>query len=279
LRRVSLDIVQKPLKAYTHPMRILSWNVNGIRAVEKRGFIQWVREEEPDILCIQETKARPDQLSEELLRPQDKNGTPYFSYWASAKRKGYSGTAIYSRKELTSTGNLGEAAFDDEGRVLWADMGSFVLLCAYFPNSQDAGARLGYKLDFCAAMLGRCDSLVAGGRHILLCGDYNIAHTPIDLARPKQNENNAGYLPEERAWMDRFTSAGYVDTFRRLHPGEEGRYSWWSYRLDARERNVGWRIDYHCVNQAFMPQVRRAEIRSEVQGSDHCPVEIELKGG
>jgi exodeoxyribonuclease-3 len=257
-------------------MRIVSWNVNGIRAVEKRGFVQWVRDEAADVLCIQETKAAPDQLSEDLLRPKDKGGKPYFSYWASAQRKGYSGTAIYSKTEPREVKPMGLGALDDEGRVLQADFGGFVLICAYFPNSQDAGARLGYKLDFCAAMLELCNSLVARGRHLVLCGDYNIAHTPIDLARPRENEGNAGYLPEERAWMDTFTAAGYTDTFRHFHPGEEGHYSWWSYRAGARERNVGWRIDYHCVDGAFMPQIRRSVIRPDVQGSDHCPVEIEV---
>ena len=259
-------------------MRILSWNVNGIRAVEKRGFTGWLEAESPDILCIQETKAAPDQLSPELLRPRDKRGRVYRSFWASAKRKGYSGTAIYSRTEPRDVGYMDIPAFDDEGRLLRAEYADFVLLCAYFPNSQDAGARLGYKLDFCAAMLELCNSLVARGRHILLCGDYNIAHTPIDLARPKENEGNAGYLPEERAWMDAFTAAGYVDTFRHFHPGEGGHYSWWSYRGGARGRNVGWRLDYHCVDPGFMSRVKRSLIRPDVEGSDHCPVQIELRG-
>jgi exodeoxyribonuclease-3 len=257
-------------------MRIVSWNVNGIRAVEKRGFAEWVRQESPDILCLQETKAAPEQLSEELRRLKAGNGAVYHDYWAAAKRKGYSGTAVYSKKKPLSVTPMGLAAFDDEGRVLQADYGDFVLICAYFPNSQDAGARLSYKLDFCAAMLELCNSLVASGRNIVLCGDYNIAHTPIDLARPKENEGNAGYLPEERAWMDTFTSAGYADTFREQHPGEPGHYSWWSYRMSARERNVGWRIDYHCVNRSFMDNVKSTAIRSDVHGSDHCPVEIVL---
>ncbi|MDR1949365.1 MAG: exodeoxyribonuclease III [Spirochaetaceae bacterium] len=258
-------------------MRILSWNVNGIRAVEKRGFVRWFEEESPDILCLQETKASPDQLSEDLLEVRDKTGNPYKAYWASAKRKGYSGTAIYSKREPRELGLMGIPAFDDEGRVLRADFKDFVLICAYFPNSQDAGARLGYKLDFCAAILDLCDRLRASGRHILLCGDYNIAHTSIDLARPKENEGNAGYLPEERAWMDTFTAAGYVDTFRSFHPGEGGHYSWWSYRALARVRNVGWRIDYHCVDPGFMPRVAASIIRPDVEGSDHCPVQIELR--
>jgi exodeoxyribonuclease-3 len=228
------------------------------------------------MLCIQETKASPDQLSPELLNIIAKDGTPYKAYWSSAKRKGYSGTAIYSKTEPLDVLPMGEAAFDDEGRVVQAEFKDFTLISAYFPNSQDAGARLGYKLDFCAAMLKLCNKLVKKGRHLVLCGDYNIAHTPIDIARPKENEGNAGYLPEERAWMDTFTQAGYVDTFRHFHPGEPNHYSWWSYRMNARERNVGWRIDYHCVDKAFMPAVASSIIRPEVEGSDHCPVEIEL---
>ncbi|MDR2110989.1 MAG: exodeoxyribonuclease III [Spirochaetaceae bacterium] len=257
-------------------MRILSWNVNGIRAVEKRGFVQWVREDSPDILCIQETKANPGQLSRELISPEDREGGVYRSYWASAKKAGYSGVAIYSKEVPRRVEPLGVPEFDDEGRVLRADFKDFTLICAYFPNSQDAGARLDYKLAFCAAILNLCGKLSAGGRHLLLCGDYNIAHTPIDLARPRENEGNAGYLPEERAWMDAFTAAGYVDTFRHFHPGEKGHYSWWSYRAKARERNVGWRLDYHCVDPGFVPRVRSSVIRSEVSGSDHCPVQIEL---
>ncbi|MDR1908884.1 MAG: exodeoxyribonuclease III [Spirochaetaceae bacterium] len=258
-------------------MRIVSWNVNGIRAVEKRGFSQWVREDSPDVLCLQETKAEPGQLPEELRGLRDSEGEVYRDYWASAKKRGYSGTAIFSRTEPRSVRTLGLADFDDEGRVLQADYGDFVLICAYFPNSQDAAARLPYKLDFCAAMLELCGDLISRGRHLILCGDYNIAHTPIDLARPHENEGSAGYLPEERAWMDTFTGGGgCADTFREEHPGEPGHYSWWSYRSAARERNVGWRLDYHCVDRAFLPRVKKSLIRAEVKGSDHCPVEIEL---
>lgn len=257
-------------------MRILSWNVNGIRAVEKKGFVQWLRTESPDALCLQETKAHPGQLSTELTSPTDSGGRPYAAYFASAKKPGYSGTAIYTREEPLEVRTMGVSDFDDEGRVIMADFPSFTLISAYFPNSQDAGARLDYKLAFCAAMRECCDDLLAKGRHLVLCGDYNIAHTPIDLARPKENEENPGYLPEERAWMDTFTSAGYVDTFRRLHPGQEGHYSWWSYRMRARERNIGWRIDYHCVDGPFAASVKNSIIRPDVLGSDHCPVELEL---
>jgi exodeoxyribonuclease-3 len=257
-------------------MRIVSWNVNGIRAVEKRGFRDWLKEDSPDILCIQETKARPEQLSGELLRPLDRKGKAYHSYWMSAKRPGYSGTAIFSKKEPLEIKGLGNGGFDDEGRVIQALYRDFVVICAYFPNSQDAGARLPYKLAFCDAILKHCKKLVKNGTHFILCGDYNIAHTPLDIARPKENEGSAGYLPEERAWMDAFTGAGFVDTFRHFHPGEGGHYSWWSYRAGARARNVGWRLDYHCVDPPFLARVKSSIIRNEVEGSDHCPVEIVL---
>ena len=257
-------------------VRILSWNVNGIRAVEKKGFLDWLARDNPDILALQETKAQPGQLSPELHAPKDAAGAPYHAFWSSAKRPGYSGVAIYSRAAPREVRTLGLPAFDDEGRFLQADFDRFSLISAYFPNSQDAGARLGYKLEFCAAVLERCRALVAAGRDLVLCGDYNIAHTPIDLAHPKENEENPGYLPQERAWMDAFTGAGFADTFRRRHPGEPKHYSWWSYRMRAREKNVGWRIDYHCVNENFWPQVADARIRPEVTGSDHCPVELSL---
>jgi len=254
-------------------MRILSWNCNGIRAVEKRGFAGWLERESPDILCLNETKAEPGQLSPELLNIKS-NGKTYLNFWASAKKKGYSGVAIYTKAEPVDVRFLGKPEFDDEGRVLVAEYAGFTLIATYFPNSQDAGARLDYKLAFCDAILRLCNSLVKKGRHFLLCGDYNIAHTPIDLARPKANEGSAGYLPEERAWMDKFTSVGHVDTFRHFHPGEPDHYTWWSYWGTARQRNIGWRIDYHCVDNAFLPKVKSSIIRPDVQGSDHCPVEI-----
>ena len=257
-------------------MRIISWNVNGIRAVEKHGFLSWFSATAPDVLCLNETKAEPGQLSPKLVDPVI-NGTPYKSYWACAQKRGYSGVAIYSKTEPLEVRFLGKPEFDDEGRTLIAEYNDFSLIAAYFPNSQDAGKRLDYKLAYCAAMLRLCNALAKKGRHFLLCGDYNIAHTPIDLARPKENEGNAGYLPEERAWMDKFTSAGHVDTFRHFPPGEAGHYSWWSYRADARRRNVGWRIDYNCVDKAFLPKVKSSIIKPDVTGSDHCPVEIEIE--
>jgi len=257
-------------------MRVLSWNVNGIRAVEKKGFVSWMENECADAVCIQETKARPEQLSKELREIKDKNGKPYHAYWASAKKPGYSGVAIYSNTEPLNVKPLGIADFDNEGRVLQAEFKSFTLISAYFPNSQDGGKRLDYKLAFCDAILKLCKKYRKEKRHFVLSGDYNIAHTPIDLARPKENEENAGYLPEERAWMDTFTGAGFIDTFRQLHPGQGNNYSWWSYRMNARERNVGWRIDYHCTDPEFLAAIKSSTIRPEVHGSDHCPVEILL---
>ena len=258
-------------------MRILSWNVNGIRAVEKKGFITWMEDEGADAVCLQETKARPEQLSLKLLEIRGKTGEPYFAYWASAKKPGYSGVAIYTKTKALDVRNLGLSEYDNEGRVLQIDLEKFTLISAYFPNSQDAGKRLDYKLGFCDAILKLCENYRQQKRHFVLCGDYNIAHTPIDLARPRENEGTAGYLPEERAWMDTFTAAGFVDTFRHFHPGEKDHYSWWSYRMNARERNVGWRIDYHCTDPEFLPSLKSSIIRPEVYGSDHCPVELNVE--
>ena len=257
-------------------MRILSWNVNGIRAIEKKGFLEWLKKEEPDILCIQETKAQTEQLSSELISPEDKNGNAYKSYWMSAKKLGYSGVALYSKIEALEINPLGIAEFDDEGRVLQANFGNFIVISAYFPNSQENGARLDYKLGFCKAILDKINDLVLKGNNIILCGDYNIAHKEIDLANPKQNENNPGYLPEERAWLNEFINTGFVDTFRTFYPDKAGCYTWWSYRAKARERNIGWRLDYQCVNQTFMQKVKSAKILSEIKVSDHCPVELNL---
>ena len=256
-------------------MKIISWNVNGIRAVEKRGFTDWLAKANPDILCLNETKAEPGQLSAALITPAG-----YSSFWASAKKRGYSGVAIYTKEQPQNVRFLGKEEFDNEGRVLIADYCfkdfSLSLIAAYFPNSQDGGRRLEYKLAFCDEILKLCNGLVKKGQHFLLSGDYNIAHTPIDLARPKANEKSAGYLPEERAWMDKFTKAGHIDTFRHFHPGETDHYTWWSYMGGARERNIGWRIDYHCVDKGLLPRVKSSIIKPDVTGSDHCPVELEL---
>lgn len=250
-------------------MKIISWNVNGIRAAERKGFLDFFRKSAPDILCIQETKAEPSQLTENLTAPKG-----YHSYWSSSVKKGYSGTGIYSRTKL-DVQYLGVKQFDDEGRVLTADIGKAYLINAYFPNSQDKGKRLAFKLEFCKAMLTLCNRLSAS-KPVILCGDYNIAHKEIDLARPKENEESPGFLPEERAWMDTFISAGYVDTFRTQNP-EPHNYTWWSYRTKAREHNIGWRIDYFCVSPDFLKKIESSTIQSDIHGSDHCPICITIK--
>ncbi|ULQ59348.1 exodeoxyribonuclease III [Brucepastera parasyntrophica] len=252
---------------------IVSWNVNGVRAIEKKGFLDWLAAENPDILCLQETKAHKGQLNLLLTEPVFPDGTGYFSWWNSAKKPGYSGTALYSKTEPLNIIDFGYPEFDDEGRTVIAEFPDATVISAYFPNSQEAGARLGYKLDFCAAILETCNRLTKAGKNIILCGDYNIAHKPIDLANPKSNEKNPGYLPEERAWMDTFINSGYTDTFRHFCP-DAGHYSWWSYRFNAREKNIGWRIDYISVNNSFISKVTESSILKDVYGSDHCPVKL-----
>lgn len=252
--------------------KIFSWNVNGIRAVQKSGFLEWLDAEQPDILCLQESRARPGDLASHLLEPKG-----YTSLWNPAKKPGYSGTAAYVKKEPLSVVALGLDDFDSEGRLQVLEYKDFTILNGYWPNSQAERARLTYKIDYCTTVTLLARGLVEQGRNVILCGDFNIAHEPIDLARPKGNENNPGYYQEERDAMTRLIKAGFVDTFRHFHPGEEGHYSWWSFRSGARAKNIGWRIDYHCVNKDFMRRVKRAWIAHEVMGSDHCPVAIEVK--
>jgi len=251
--------------------KILSWNVNGIRSVLKNGFLEWLEHEQPDILCLQESRALPADLEERYLTPSG-----YTSAWNPAAKKGYSGTAAYFKAAPVAMATLGLDHFDSEGRLQVLEYPDFTILNGYWPNSQAKRARLAYKIEWCEAVTRFAERLVTEGRNVVLCGDFNIAHEPIDLARPKQNEHNAGYYIEEREAMGRFLGAGFVDTFRHFHPGEEGHYTWWSFRTQARARNVGWRIDYHCVNEALLPQVKRAWIACDVMGSDHCPVGIEL---
>lgn len=248
--------------------QIWSWNVNGMRSVLKKGFLETLEAGQPDILCVQESRALPDDLSAAQREPQG-----YTSFWMPAKKKGYSGVGVYTKTEPLSISKMGPKEFDDEGRVQVLEYPDFHIVNAYYPNSQPERKRIDYKLRFCTAMTRLCNKLVRDGKNVIVCGDYNIAHEPIDLARPKQNEDNPGYLPEERQAMTRFLKHGYVDTFRLRAP-EEIKYSWWSYRSGARARNIGWRIDYHCVNEAFADRVQRADILNDVHGSDHCPVEL-----
>ncbi|OGV48002.1 MAG: exodeoxyribonuclease III [Lentisphaerae bacterium GWF2_44_16] len=255
-------------------MKLISWNVNGVRAVSKKGFREWLIKESPDILCLQETKASEYQLENAIkLIPG------YESYWCIGKRPGYSGVAVYMKvKPLSVNYGFGmDESFDNEGRILISELQDFNLLNIYFPNGQKDDERLRYKLAFYDATLKYCESLRKKGRELVICGDYNTAHNEIDLARPKDNENVSGFLRIERDWMDKFEAHGYIDTFRKMNPDKAGVYSWWSVRTAARERNVGWRLDYFYVSPGLWKRVIKAGIMSDVTGSDHCPVLLEIE--
>jgi len=252
-------------------LTILSWNVNGIRAAQRKGFLPWLAGTDPDIICLQETKAHPEQLDAELLNPPG-----YHTYWEHPERKGYSGVATFTKEESYKTQTRFHIPdFDTEGRVLITDYTDFVLMNIYFPNGKKDQFRLQYKLAFYDIFLVFADELKDRGRKIIVCGDFNTAHNEIDLARPRENSKVSGFLPIERAWLDKFVSHGYVDVFRSLHP-EPHQYTWWDMKSGARARNVGWRIDYFFVSENVMPEVADAFIMPEVPGSDHCPVGITL---
>lgn len=254
------------------PIKILSWNVNGIRAVQKKGFLEWLARENPDILGVQETKAKPEQLDMFLMNPQG-----YHTCWNSAVRPGYSGVALFTKeKPLSITNGFGIKKFDEEGRVLIAEYPEFTLLNIYFPNGKASEERLQFKMDFYDATLKCVKTLKKEGKKVIICGDYNTAHKEIDLARPKENEGTSGFLPIERAWLDKWVADGQVDIFREFHK-EPGHYSWWDMKTGARERNVGWRIDYLFVTENLVPRVKSATILKDVLGSDHAPVSLELK--
>ena len=254
-------------------LRLFSWNVNGLRACSRKGFLEWMGEARPDILGLQEVRATPDQLDPGVRSPDG-----YEVHLHPADRPGYSGVALYTRVSPNGVviGGLDEPSFDSEGRLIIADYGDFLLYNGYFPNGGHDLARVPYKLDFSEAVLQHAESQRHLGREVVLCGDFNTAHHEIDLAHPKSNQKNTGFLPEERAWLSRLVDHGYVDVFRKLHPGEAGLYTWWSNRKGVRERNVGWRIDYFFVSQGLVNRVVAARIHPHVLGSDHCPVELVL---
>jgi exodeoxyribonuclease-3 len=253
-------------------IRILSWNVNGIRAAHKKGFLEWLAQESPDILCVQETKAAEEQLPRELISPDN-----YRSYWCSATvKKGYSGVAVYSKTEpLRITHGMGVDRFDGEGRLTRLDYPQFTLFNVYFPNGKMSSERLQFKMDFYDAFLEHVQAVRRQSPNVVFVGDVNTAHQEIDLARPKENSTVSGFLPVERQWIDSAIAAGYVDTFRALHP-DAVEYSWWDLKSKARERNIGWRIDYVFVSSELFPSVKAAFIEKDVMGSDHCPVGIDL---
>ncbi|MBS6882806.1 MAG: exodeoxyribonuclease III [Clostridiaceae bacterium] len=249
-------------------MKLISWNVNGLRACVGKGFFSFMEAEQPDMLCLQETKLQPEQA------PQIEG---YYEYWNSAEKKGYSGVALFSKTEPEAVSyGLGIDEHDHEGRVITADYGAFYLVTVYTPNSQDELKRLDYRMrweDDFRAYLQKLDA----EKPVIVCGDMNVAHQEIDLKNPKTNRRNAGFTDEERAKMTELLSAGFTDTFRHFYPELTGAYSWWSYRFKAREKNAGWRIDYFLVSNRLIGRVKAARILSDVFGSDHCPVLIELE--
>jgi exodeoxyribonuclease-3 len=253
------------------PLRMVSWNVNGLRALAKKGFRDLAGELDADLLALQEIKAQPEQLSEEL-----RNLPGYHAYFHPAERKGYAGVCTYSRVEpLNVIHGLGNEEFDREGRVLTLEFGDFYFINSYFPNARHGLDRLPFKLAFNGAILAFCRELAAG-KSVLICGDLNVAHRAIDLANPKANEKNPGYTIEERNWMDDFLATDFVDTFRIFNQAP-AQYTWWSYRANARAKNIGWRIDYFCVDEKSRARVRNSTIRAEISGSDHCPIELEWR--
>ncbi|MBK1834338.1 exodeoxyribonuclease III [Roseibacillus ishigakijimensis] len=251
-------------------MKLISWNVNGIRAALKKGLADFVAAEQPDIFCLQETKARAEQVDLPL------EFTGYQAHWNSAEKAGYSGVAVFSKKEpLSIRHGMDIAEHDSEGRVITAEYPDFYLVTVYTPNSQNELRRLPYRQRWDADFLAFCQELETR-KPVIFCGDLNVAHTEIDLARPKANRLSAGFSDEERAGFDAMMAAGFVDTFRAAHPGVEGAYTWWSYRGGARSRNVGWRLDYFNVSRELAAQAKDPVIYHQVLGSDHCPVGMTL---
>ncbi len=253
-------------------LKLISWNVNGIRAVAKKGFGEWLSETNPDILCIQETKAWKEQLDDSLV-----NIEGYHSYFSEASKKGYSGTAIYTKlKPIKILHGIGVEKFDSEGRFVIAEFDEFILFNIYYPNGKRDKARLQYKLDFYEAFQKFANELKNKGKKLVICGDVNTAHKEIDLARPDENRTTSGFLPEECDWIDRFLADGYIDTLRMFNQNPEV-YTWWDMITRARERNVGWRIDYFFISDNLKNNILNAFTMPEVMGSDHCPVGIELE--
>lgn len=250
-------------------MKITTWNVNGLRSVMAKGNLAWLAEQSPDVLCLQEIKTRPEQL----VGPLPDYFASYQVYWHPAERPGYSGVATLVREEVSAQIGVSLARFDIEGRAIVTRHPGFLLFNIYFPNGQRDQGRLNYKLDFYAHLLEQCDRLHAAGEQVVICGDFNTAHRPIDLRNPRQNEMNSGFLPQERAWIDQYLSHGFVDAYRALYP-ERVQYTWWTYRLNARLRNIGWRLDYFLVSQGLMDRVQDVVVHEEITGSDHCPVSL-----
>lgn len=249
-------------------MKFISWNVNGLRACVQKGFLDYFHSVDADFFCIQESKLQEGQIALDL--------PGYHQYWNYAEKKGYSGTAVFAKKEPVSVSyGIGIEEHDREGRVITLEYDSFYLLTCYTPNSQNELARLPYRMTWEDDFLAYLKSLDVK-KPVILCGDLNVAHEEIDLKNPKSNRQNAGFSDEERAKMTALLQAGFTDTFRYFYPATEGIYSWWSYRFKAREKNAGWRIDYFITSERLAPQLKKAAIHTEVFGSDHCPVELDI---
>lgn len=251
--------------------KIISYNVNGIRAALKKDWLDWVKSVNPDIICLQETKASPDQLDLEIFEEAG-----YRSYWFSAQKKGYSSVAILSKTKPDHIEyGCGIEKYDSEGRIIRADYGDFSILSCYFPSGSSGDERQEFKMEYLADFQNYIDELKKTRPHILISGDVNICHEPIDIHNPVSNKNSSGFLPEERAWMTNFLNKGFIDTFRHLNK-EPHNYTWWTYRFNARKKNLGWRIDYHLISENLLPKLNSADILSEAVHSDHCPILVDL---
>ncbi|MFK7920442.1 MAG: exodeoxyribonuclease III [Bacteroidia bacterium] len=252
--------------------KIISYNVNGIRAASKKGLLDWLQEEKPDVLCIQETKAQKDQLDETILSPDG-----YHTYFYSAEKKGYSGVALFTREKPNHVEyGCGIERFDMEGRVIRADFDNYSVISAYFPSGSSGDVRQAVKEDFLDEMFVYLNELRKTIPNLIVCGDYNICHQAIDIHDPVRNKTSSGFLPNEREWVTKFLDAGFVDSFRAIYPDTPEKYSWWSYRAGARARNKGWRIDYNMVAEPLKDAIKNADILSQVKHSDHCPIMVEV---
>ncbi|MFZ5351994.1 MAG: exodeoxyribonuclease III [Bacillota bacterium] len=250
-------------------MKLISWNVNGLRACVQKGFIEYFNEVDADIFCIQESKLQDGQID---FAPEG-----YYQYWNYAEKKGYSGVAIFTKKEpMSSSCGIGKEEHDKEGRVITLEFEDYYMVTVYTPNSQQELARLAYRMSWENEFRSYLKSLDAK-KPVIVCGDLNVAHKEIDLKNPKSNRRNAGFTDEERDKFTELLEVGFIDTYRYFYPDKEGAYTWWSYRLNAREKNVGWRIDYFCVSERLKDRLVSADIHAQVQGSDHCPVELVIK--
>ena len=253
-------------------MRIITYNVNGIRAAMSKGLIQWIKEVEPDVLCLQEIKANPEQVG---VFEFEEMG--YHHYWYPAQKKGYSGVAIFSKtKPSNVTYGCGIKEYDEEGRVLRADFGDLSVMSVYQPSGSSGDLRQAFKMKWLGDYTNYINQLKKSRPQLVLCGDFNICHRPIDIHNPKSNANTSGFLPEEREWMEQFINSGFIDTFRHFNK-EPHHYTWWSYRAGSRGKNLGWRIDYNLASENLMPRLKAATILAEAMHSDHCPALLEIE--